>query len=92
VNIFIDRMYSNTFRRLKPMPGTILNRLNGVNITFGKEVKVEPVYLPLVRYEHQGKLTFIELAWNRPFVCIFLMPVRPFVNIQRTDKMQLEDE
>ncbi len=73
--------------------GRFCSRLRGINITQAEDqVITEPVYVPLIAIDKEGDITFVELSTTRPFLVIILMPFWPFIHIERTDKIQLEDE
>jgi hypothetical protein len=73
--------------------GALFDRLIGINISKNKErVLVEPIYQAVLRFETQGGMTYITLAWDEPVAVIILMKRFPFVNIVKPQGYQLEKE
>jgi hypothetical protein len=78
-----------TYRR---RAGALFSRLVGINISKNRErFLVEPIYQAVLKWERQGGMTFITLAWNEPIAVIILMGRFPFVNIVKPKGYQLEE-
>jgi hypothetical protein len=70
-----------------------LLRLVGINTSSDKRNRViEPIYCPVLNITPSGKMTFIEVGWNSPFLLVVLSPWRPFIHMERTDVVQVGDE
>lgn len=60
---------------------------------------VEPIYTPRLSIDRRGPLVYIEIAWGRPRpakrpvrVLAVLSLTHPFLHLERTDSINLEDE
>ena len=72
--------------------GALFDRLVGINISKNKErILVEPIYQAALRFERQGGMIFITLAWDEPIAVVILMRRFPFFNIVKPQGYQLED-
>jgi hypothetical protein len=79
----------------KPKKGQTRSKLVAINLSHNKagDIVAEGVYLPAVRIETQGDITFVDLCSDVPIVTITLMPSRPFIHINKVkDQNQVEDE
>jgi hypothetical protein len=94
MDIYSDRVHIASMRNIRwYRAGHFMSRLVGINIVQkDDQVNVEPVYLPVIAVDREGNLTFVTLSWNKPKFLIVLLPYRPFVHIERTDVINLEDE
>ena len=94
MDIYAERIKLGTLRNIRWFrPGQFCSRLVGINIVQQEEqVTTEPVYLPLISIDRDGSVTFIELATNKPLLLIVLFPQWPFIHIERTNVIHLEDE
>jgi hypothetical protein len=91
MKIFLDRVQAKDFGLFRRKKGQFLSRLIGFNIT-GRDVHIEPVYLPVLKVSREGGIAILEFSLARPLLMVVLMPVWPFVHIERVSGMQLEDE
>lgn len=71
--------------------GKFFLRLVAINAARDKAEYIEPVYSPVLSIDRIGKMTFIEIGWNVPHLLIVFSPWRPFIHIERTDVIEMED-
>ena len=77
------------FRKNKP--GEWLTHLTGIHLSVQDNVVVEPIYMPLVRFEKIGNVLLVSFATGRPLVDLWLSLRKPFIQIEKSTHFVLED-
>jgi hypothetical protein len=52
---------------------------------------VEPIYQAVLKFDRQGGMTYITVAWNEPIAVVIFMGRWPFINIVKPKGYQLEE-
>jgi hypothetical protein len=93
MKIYADRILINEFPSFRRREGQFLRHLVGINLVQSRgKITVEPVYFPVLSIDDRDGFTQITFGITGPLLDIFLFSKWPYINIMRTNTINLEDE
>lgn len=87
MKLFLDNIPLGDVPGPTRQPGEFFPRLVGFRLSSDGKCweSIEPVYIPLVRFQRRAGQVLIDINSDRPLVYITLQARRPFISIFRFD-------